>query len=529
MKNPCFSLIALLLCGSWASADELGVVPQFHVVELSLTGDEFGPADAPARDVKLTVTFRHESGDLRQDVPGYWDGDGHGGAKGSVFKVRFCPTRVGVWRVTKTVTDSAALRGPLVGDTVRCTESRHPGLWLADGRWYRRSDGSHPLIIGNTHYTFLSRQGDRGPVKTDPVKDIGANARYYKKLRFSLMGGRYPDPDLKPFFDKEGRPSDDGGDCSRPNPRWFHERVDPVVARGFDEDLICDLILCGPDTRQQRSTLLGDPTAWLRYVAARYGSYPHVWFCLCNEWNIKNPRYAPAQIVAAGNRLKALLPHRSPLSVHGNSGDWDQALNGEWCDHAIVQRKLKRLDQSADFTARTFTRDGEKPVVNDENAYEGEGDGFSRDDVVEGCLGTFLGGGYPTTGEKYASKLGQYFWGGFDATRHTASPHLGYLRSYVDAHVEFWTMEPFERSKSLFRGTDEACRVLGREGEEYLLGSNRPQKRIRVTLPEGRWRIVQVDLLAQTTRQLAAGAEGMVVLDTPDSRAVLTHFRRVGR
>jgi hypothetical protein len=39
--------------------------------------------------------------------------------------------------------------------------------------------------------------------------------------------------------------------------------------------------------------------------------------------------------------------------------------------------------------------------------------------------------------------------------------------------------------------------------------------------------VVQVDLLAQTTRELAGDASGEFTFDTPDSRAVLTHFRRI--
>lgn len=521
--------IVILLVSFLAAALQAADAPSapcFHVVELTFHGESCTPRDTPARDVELAVTFRHESGEPVQRVQGFWDGNGKGGASGDVFKVRFCPTREGAWKIVKVESNSSKLHGQREGETVRCTASKHPGLWIADGRWYRRSDGSHPLILGNTHYTFLSRQNDRGPVSSDPVEDIAANARYFKKLRFSLGGGRYVDPQRKPFFDAKGRPSDDGRHAHRPNPQWFAERVDPVVARGYDEDLICDLILCGPDTREQRSTLDGDPAAWLRYVAARYGSYPHVWFCLCNEWNIKNPRYAAAEIVAAGRTLRRNLPHASPVSVHGNSGPWDEALDGDWCDHAIVQRKLKRLDQAADFAAQTYRRVGRKPVVNDENAYQGKGDGFSRDDVIEGCLGTFLGGGYPTTGEKYASKLGQYFWGGFDAAQHTAAPHLGYLRDYVDRRVAFWRMAPLEREKTIFAKTAASFRVLGEQGAEYLLGSNAAQEAVRVKLPEGKWRVTQVDVVAMGTRELAAAAEGEFTFSTPASRAALTHFVR---
>jgi len=263
-------------------------------------------------------------------------------------------------------------------------------------------------------------------------------------------------------------------------------------------------------------------------VAARYGSYPNIWFCLANEWNIKNPSYTAAEIRKAGEVLRAGLPHATPISVHSKPGDWDKALNGNWCDHTIIQQKCRTLERAADAASPNYALGGGKPVVNDENAYQGKGDAFSLGDTVEGCFGTFLGGGYPTTGEKYKSKLGQYFWGGFDAKVHTAAPRLGYLRAYVDRSIAFWRLAPLVLAKTPFAGLDPSFRVLGRDGEEYVLGSDRPTFGNRVTLPKGGWRITQVDLIAMTTRTLASRVSGVFGFDTPPSRAALTHFRHIG-
>lgn len=509
-----------------ALADRLGSVAQYHVFELPFTGPAFGPRDAPAKDVRLLVTFRHASGRPELAVPGFWDGDGRGGNRGTVFKVRFCPDRPGTWTVVKTASNRRQLAGRHVGDTIVCTRSAHPGFWIPDGRWYRRSDGSHPVITGNTHYTFLSRHGKSGRLSSDPVEDVRGNAKHFQKLRFSLFGGRYPDPKVKPFLDDSGRPSDDGRYSFRPNPQWFHTRVDPVVAEGHKTDLICDLLLCGPDTFGSRSTLKGDPHPWLRYVAARYGAYPNVWFCLCNEWNIKRPHYSAKEIRSAGAFLKSLLPQPRPISVHSNTGPWRKELNGDWHDHVVIQHKLKTIPRAADAAAESF-RIGRKPVLNDENAYQGKGDNFTFEDTVEGCFGTFLGGGYPTTGEKYGRKLGQYFWGGFDPERHTAARSLKLLRDYVNANVAFWTMRPLPVKKSAFRNAPSGFRLLGRPGREYVLGSNAGST-FPVDLPAGKWKIVQIDLLSRKTTTLAAAAGGRFTLKTPASRAVMTHFRKRG-
>ena len=499
-------------------------VPRFHVADLAFHGPKLSERDTPARDVELKVTFRH-SGGATVNAIGFWNGDGRGGVEGNLFQVRFCPTELGVWTITETASNRAELRGQRVGDIIRCTESSHPGLWIADGSWYRRSNGLRPFIVGNTHYSVLSRQTNNGPVATDLKDDIRQQAPYYTKLRFALVGCRYPDPKLKPFLDDEGRQTDSGRFSHRPNPAWFHERADAAIREAFTQDLACDLILCGPDTQDARITLKGDNKPWLRYVAARYGSYPHVWFCMCNEWNIKQPNYTAKEIRAAGESLRKALPHpTTPVSVHANTGNWDTALNGDWHDHAIIQWKLKKIADAADAATRNISSAGGKPVVNDENAYEGAGDKFSEGDVIEGCFGTFLGGGYPTTGEKHGNKLGQYFWGGFDPKQHAASDNLQLLRRYVDGHVSFWRMKPLSLADSPFAKAPESFRVLGDVGREYVLGSNAAGS-FAIALPTGKWRVTQVDLMSRETKSLSDDAAGEFMLTIPDSRAVLTHFK----
>jgi len=523
------SALKVLLLVGWvaagAAAGERLRVGLYHVAELVFRGPSVGPKDTPARDIELRATFRHDSGQPTIRLFGFWDGDGRGGTRGRVFKVRFCPTKVGTWRLVSLESNRPEFERRVV--EIACVRSNHRGFWLPDGRWYRRSDGSHPFIIGNTHYTFLSRRDDRGRLCREPVEDIRHNARYYNKARFSLFGGRYPDPQLKPFLDDDGRPSDHGRFAHRPNPAWFATRVDPVVAEGFARDLVCDLILCGPDTPASRSTLKGDPRPWLRYVAARYGSYPNVWFCLANEWDIKNPRYSAREITQAGAYLRSSLPYPTPISVHGSPNRWRPELNGPWHDHVIIQYKVKRLARAADSVAKSHRLGGGKPVVNDENGYQGDGDRFSLGDVVEGCFGTFLGGGYPTTGEKHASKKGQYFWGGFDPRKHSATRHLARLRAYLEANVEFWRMAPTPLEDGPLEGCPDQFRLLARPGAEYVLGSNARADGIVFRPSQGAWRIVQLDIMALRTTVLAERAEAPFRFSTPASRAAMTHFQRL--
>ena len=538
-----FLLILLVTSGRIAAAEEVGRGDVYSVVELTFHGPKQGPADSPARDIDLQVRFRHEGDEANYTVHGFWDGEGEGGISGDVFKVRFCPTRPGRWELVEVHSSDKELDGQLQGDFVTATPSNHHGFWFVDPdssghRWYMRSDGSHQYIIGNTHYSFLSGYRDGGrPSDNDIAQDVARNAEYFKKLRFTLHGDRYPHPTIKPFLDDEGHPTDNGDFSHRPNPAWFHQRADVAVRITFEHDLIADLILCGPDTQDARSTLRachngGDPTPYLKYVAARYGSYPNVWLCLCNEFNIKTPRYTEEQVARFGRTIRGFLPYPTPLSVHAAPDQWPARFDElpPWNDHQIIQSKLRRLAPAADAIRETWdgTRGGElreKPTIGDELSYQGEGDGHSETDTIEAHLGAFLGGGYGTTGYKPGNKIGHYFWGNFNPEEHTASDNLNWLREAIDAHVTFWRMAPDE---SIFENLDPAFRGLAWPGHEYVLGTDQARAGIVADLPPGTWTVRRYDVMAREVTTLSETAEGRFTFDAPDSRAVLFHFGKNG-
>ena len=523
-------------------AVEIWKTGQYSVVELRFDGPVQGQKDVPARDIDFWARFRHESGSPEYKIHGFWDGDGNGGTTGGVFKIRFCPTKPGCWDLVEVYSNKQELHGQKQGQYVTATASDHPGFWIADSdspgrRWYMRSDGSHQYIFGNTHYTFLSGYQSGGkPSGNDIAADIAGNAKYFKKLRFSLYGGRYVNPEEKPFFDNDGHLSDSGDDSHRPNPRWFGNRADLAVQTAWEQDLIADLILCGPDTKESRSVLRagnngGDPTPYLKYIAARYGSYPNVWICLCNEFDIKEPKYSEEQIAQFGQIIRQYLPYPTPLSVHTvPSTLWPAKFDelAPWNDHQIIQKKIRNLPDAADAIQHTWRNpDGKgprnKPTINDELSYEGEGDKHTEHDTIESHLGAFLGGGYGTTGEKPGNKLGQYFMGCFNPAEHTSADNLKYLRETIDKNITFWEMAP---DTGIFSNLHPGFRGLSWAGHEYVLGTNKAHKNIVANLPDGTWTIKRYDIISKEEETLSETARGSFKFDTPDSRAVMFHFKR---
>ena len=518
------------------------VVPLYGVHEVTFQGPDCGPTDAPARDVELVTQWRHESGRPTYEIHGFWDGDGKGGSSGNVFKVRFCPTRQGQWTLAGATSNRTDLNRQHEGYSVTCVASSHAGFWLADdatgGRWYERSDGSHPYIFGNTMYSFLSEYDKDGPSGGNIADDIRGNAQYFKKVRFSITGCRYPHPKVKPFLNDSGRPTDDGDFSHRPHPAWFSQRVDLAVREAYEHDLIADLILCGPDTEDSRSVLHagrndGDPGPLLRYIAARYGSYPNVWICLCNEFDIKRPKYTTRQVARFGRTMRKYLPYPTPMSIHAKPRDWYAELNTTppWHDHVIIQKKLKKLPVAADWVARNHAIGGNVPVIDDELAYEGKGDGWSEADVIEAHLGAFLGGGYGTTGHKPAGKQGHYFWGRFRAQEHKAADNLRWLRRKIDDRVTFWKMVPLKMSASngtvgIFESVHPDSRAMAWPGREYVLGTNQAQPGIKARLPSGTWQVRRYDVMGKKEVTVSGNASGTLAFDAPTGRAVLFHFKK---
>jgi hypothetical protein len=516
-------------------------VPLYSVFELTFKGSEYSATDNPVRDIELKTEWQNSKTSKTLRIFGFYDGDGKGGTAGNVFKVRFCPVQEGTWTLISVKSNDSKLDKQHVGLQINAIKSDNHGFWLPDTetpgtRWYRRSDGSHQYITGNTMYSFLSGYFEGKPSGGNIKDDIIKNSQYFKKVRIGITGDRYPNPVSKPFLDTAGKPTDDGNFSYRPNPDWFLNRLDDAVQQGFLNDLIVDLILNGPDTKESRSVLLAsgnnnDATPLLRYIAARYGSYPNVWICLSNEFDIKVPVYRPEQVQEFGNTLKSFLAYSTPVSVH-SVGNWTSKLNNTaWFDHVIFQNKLKKMTQSSDSLMYNYVIGGSShPVIDDELAYEGNGDGWSEDDVTEAFTGAFIGGGYASTGHKSANKKGQYFSGNFNAAEHKAADNILWLRQMIDRDITFWKMKPLNDKSdpdNIFgESFNKDRRVMAWAGNEYVIAANVTGKGSAL-LPKGKWTVKMYDVIAMKETKLAENASGKFNFEFTDSRAQLIHFKKV--
>jgi hypothetical protein len=134
MVGWCCAALCLACAGS-VECKELARGGVYSVIELSFEGPQLGPTDIPARDIEFSVLFRHESGGPEFEVHGFWDGDGKGGPRGDVFRVRFCPTKEGRWILANVGANDDKLVEQHEGDFVSATASdptTHSILHLAE-------------------------------------------------------------------------------------------------------------------------------------------------------------------------------------------------------------------------------------------------------------------------------------------------------------------------------------------------------------------------------------------------------------
>ncbi|QLD11451.1 apiosidase-like domain-containing protein [Microbacterium oleivorans] len=316
-------------------------------VELAFTG--------PARPIpasRTPFTLEARLGDRCLRIPGFWDG-------GTRYLARFLPEEAGEWSWS-TASEAAELHGRTGTVVVAGTAGRGP-VRVADRFHFAHADGTPYRPVGATVYNWLHQDDELFAATIDAV----TQARF-TKLRFLVFpqAGDYVEhhPALLPF---ERGPA--GWDVDRPNIAFFR-RLDAAVAvlgeRGIQADI---LILNAYDGGRFGLDGLTEEqdAAYLRYLVARLSAFPHVWWSLCNEFDLLDrPR-------SRWDRLGMLLaesdPHDHLRSIH----NWIELFdhNRPWITHASIQNG----HVTTELGRAGLYRDAyDKPVVLDEIKYEGD-------------------------------------------------------------------------------------------------------------------------------------------------------------
>lgn len=378
-----------------------------------------GPATGnPFDDVTIGATFAGPDGETIR-VPGFYDGDG-------VYRVRFSPPSLGIWQ-WRSESNIASLRGHAgrVEASPPTGANHGPVSVSPDGYHFRHADGTPFRQIGTTSYSW-ALQSDARCAET--LATLAAAP--FNKLRMAVF----------PHVDSVAtRPFARTGEGLRD---WDPTRLEPAYFRRFEDRLVrlgalgiqADVILYHPYDAARGYSDMGraDDERYLRYVAARFGAYRHVWWSMANEYDAIRSK-SVADWDHLFQVLQAADVHDRLRSIHQIHTYYDHRK--PWITHASVQNGAAVLDDVRAQLHRAFAL---KPVIFDEVVYEGNSPkrwgSLTGERLVERFWHGLIGGTYVGHSETYDpggdadhSWLGQ---GG--SLKGTSPPRLAFLRRIME-------------------------------------------------------------------------------------------------
>ena len=279
-------------------------IPLWQRGDIVLTSEK--QYENPYTDVDVDATFVHESGE-EIHLYGFWNG-------GDEWRVRFAPTKTGVWSYTVFCSDpeNASLNGvtgtlTAVPNDGKTALDRHGFVRVSDnGRYFVYDDGTPFYWLGDTNwqapnYVSIDRCNYPG---------CGCGNQFLHELQNRLDKGFTV---YQTYFD--GAESDGGGQRgASPEPAMWTEKYTLPNAEAFREkyDVMFDALAArGMVIALGFGVHASTPAAMSktaldrlsRYLTARYAAYPVVW--ITAQEITGDPQFAPwlssAAVTAAGD------------------------------------------------------------------------------------------------------------------------------------------------------------------------------------------------------------------------------------
>jgi len=285
-------------------------VDQWRVVEITLTS-VVTYAD-PFQDIELTATFTGPNNEVITR-PAFWDG-------GTTWRVRFAPTRTGTWTYSTTCSDATNtglhnLTGHVQATayTGRLPIYKNGFLKVSANKRHMVYNDETPFFwLGDTHWQMSDYERDG---ECNYGDNCGSQFRHVAKDRKAkgfTVYQTYPDAGV----------NDGGGNVhvvnwwttkyTRLDPVAFQKYFDPKMAYLADSGFVVALG-CGVHWLSTESVGLNGLKMLARYMVARYGAYPVVWFT-AQEVDIKPEEAAIWKEVA--KTIDYYDSYKHPLTGH---------------------------------------------------------------------------------------------------------------------------------------------------------------------------------------------------------------------
>jgi Domain of unknown function (DUF5060)/Protein of unknown function (DUF4038)/Domain of unknown function (DUF5605) len=458
-------------------------VEQWGVFEAMYRGPSEGN---PFVDVELGAFF--EQGAKSIKVDGFYD-------SGGVYRVRFMPDSVGVWRY-RTRSNCPELDGK-IGSFVAHVASggNHGPVRVKDQYRFVYADGLPYRELGTTCYAWTSQ-----PAAMEQKTLSTLATAPFNKMRMCVFPKWFDynrvEPPMYPFVGQ----APNHWEFTRFNPQYFQhleKRIAQLGAMGIESDLI----LFHPyDEGHWGFDNMGaeNDDRYLRYVIARLGASRNVWWSLANEWDYFKTK-TEADFERIGETIAKNDPYKHLCSIHNQKTFFDHTK--VWISHVSVQNDMPD-------NAPSYVRQYAKPVVFDECRYEGDISEGWGDITSERLVGNFwktlVEGAFCGHGETYLNPREELWWSKGGVLVGQSPARLAFLKTIMDAAPADATVLPEKNT-------------WGVEGEYYLTYLwDRQHATQSYKLPEGRrFKAEIIDTLAMTITAVAGALAGRADVALP--------------
>lgn len=391
MATRALSTVCLAVLLALASTAVAHAVPCYGTAEVTLTSAAFYNANTGSPnpfDLAVTAQVTAPSG-RRYTVPGFFDGNGAGGATGNVFKVRIYTDEIGTWRWSiissvpglngrsGTVAVSGQLagafsKGPIVPNPTRPrTFMYQQGQPVFLAAKFLDAAAPNPLKYSHTLFSerltdsnrqallsrhlgmglnkinvYFANKGDYASVSTTPWVGTAASN---DKTRFDLARWR--------MYDQWVINMRDAGVLAH---LWFFA----------DDSNFGNL----PDADRQRL---------IRYAMARHSGYVNTAFVLALEWQ---EGWSTTEVANFANFMHQNNPWARLVSVHGTPGNF-AFPTAPWADYMDIQAGNSVSHGTVNQSTRTNRGLAIKPVIQEEH-------GLGQEDTIhrQRAWAAFTGG-----------------------------------------------------------------------------------------------------------------------------------------
>lgn len=274
---------------------------------IELTFDNPTYEGNPFQTVSFEAVATTPSG-TKLTVPGFYDGDGKGGQRGHVWKLRVMTSEAGRWQVLTRSNDPdldgverqfAVTNSDARGLVMRDPEHPH-SMKFANGERFFEVGPDDPEAFLAEHYGPLERRLSQ----IDYLADKGMNVFY---LGYNYPGDGGPSCRVEPFLGDRGDP-----DWTRIDLADMRE-WEAVFARMQERGIVIHFVLELDDSRTPP-----DQDFYYREMIARFGWHPNLIWNLAEEYT---ERHDANWARERARYLKEHDPWGHMVTVHPNSTD----------------------------------------------------------------------------------------------------------------------------------------------------------------------------------------------------------------